>query len=229
MSNPASNPASNPGSRKVEHLISQPVARSIISKLTYSPYHEYIKIGNVMETMDQVFGPTGWKSTLISADAVHQEVYSQNNKDGRTVEYLKITCRAIVRITAYTENGEIVRQSVGAFSQTKPNTPGTYGNLYSNCIKSAESDAICKACSRLGKFLNLTASDNTPQQAPQQPQARQPQVPPDRSPQATPPASSAGYMPVQPGRPNTPQQPQQPASSTTTEEKPQKPQKSLFG
>ena len=137
--------------------LNKPLGARYVDKHSHNQYAG-ISRANLVHLMNRLFGPHGWRNEVLRNEIVQDEVLPPApGGDERLARYVSAT--AIVRVTARTTHGEIVRDGMGVASQARmldarPKGPGTRGSdALQMAVLGAATSALKHACYLIGRTL----------------------------------------------------------------------------
>lgn len=123
--------------------LSQPIDRSVIES---KAGRDYVRAGWVFARMNEILGPAGWSSTVLSSGIVAETEVPA--RDGGTNAC--IIARAHVRLTVHLLGG-VTREDVACGSGV--GSPKNLPDLYHAAVGEAVTDAMKRCAARLGHQL----------------------------------------------------------------------------
>ena len=138
--------------------LNQPLPARFVSKHDHNPFAG-IKRADLVHLMNRIFGPAGWRNEILRTEVLRDAVLPPTPAgDERLARYVSAT--AIVRVSACTAGGEIVREGMGVASQARmlpadpPKGPGTQGSdALQLAVLGAATSGLKHACYLLGRSL----------------------------------------------------------------------------
>ena len=107
-----------------------------------------------IELANETFGPNGWKAEIATrAKIVNDEFYSTPTKEMRAV-----TATAGARVTVQTEEGELVRESVGSSTARAERKESNGISVIEQALKTAWTNARKRAFSDIGRRFGFGVS-----------------------------------------------------------------------
>ena len=137
--------------------LNKPLGARYVDKHSHNQYAG-ISRANLVHLMNRLFGPHGWRNEVLRNEIVQDEVLPPApGGDERLARY--VSAMAVVRVTARTTHGEIVRDGMGVASQARmldarPKGPGTRGSdALQMAVLGAATSAFKHACYLIGRAL----------------------------------------------------------------------------
>lgn len=137
--------------------LNQPLASRYVERHDHNQYAG-ISRSNLVHLMNRIFGPAGWCNSIVHTEVLRDEILPPApGGDERLARY--VSAIAVVRVTARTSNGEIVREGMGIASQARmldarPKGPGTRGSdALQMAVLGAATSGLKHACYLLGRAL----------------------------------------------------------------------------
>ena len=135
--------------------LNRPLGARYVEKHSHNQYAG-ISRANLVHLMNRLFGPHGWRNEIVRSEVLRDEVLPPApGGDERLARYVSAT--AVVRVTARTSHGEIVREGMGIASQARmlderPKGPGTHGSdALQMAVLGAATSGLKHACYLIGR------------------------------------------------------------------------------
>ena len=137
--------------------LNRPLGARYVEKHSHNQYAG-ISRANLVHLMNRLFGPHGWRNEIVRTEVLRDEVLPPSpGGDERLARY--VSAAAVVRVTARTSQGEIVREGMGIASQARmldarPKGPGTHGSdALQMAVLGAATSGLKHACYLLVRAL----------------------------------------------------------------------------
>ena len=135
--------------------LNRPLGARYVEKHSHNQYAG-ISRANLVHLMNRLFGPHGWRNEIVRTEVLRDEVLPPApGGDERLARYVSAT--AVVRVTARTSHGEIIREGMGIASQARmlddrPKGPGTHGSdALQMAVLGAATSGLKHACYLIGR------------------------------------------------------------------------------
>ena len=135
--------------------LNRPLGARYVEKHSHNQYAG-ISRANLVHLMNRLFGPHGWRNEIVRSEVLSDEVLPPApGGDERLARY--VSAIAVVRVTARTSHGEIVREGMGIASQARmlddrPRGPGTHGSdALQMAVLGAATSGLKHACYLIGR------------------------------------------------------------------------------
>ena len=135
--------------------LNRPLGARYVEKHSHNQYAG-ISRANLVHLMNRLFGPHGWRNEIVRSEVLRDEIQPPApGGDERLARYVSAT--AVVRVTARTSHGEIVREGMGIASQARmlderPKGPGTHGSdALQMAVLGAATSGLKHACYLIGR------------------------------------------------------------------------------
>ena len=138
--------------------LNQPLPARFVAKHDHNQFAG-INRADLVHLMNRIFGPAGWRNEILRTEVLRDAVLPPTPAgDERLARYVSAT--AIVRVSACTAGGEIVREGMGVVSQARmlpdkpPKGPGTHGSdALQMAVLGAATSGFKHACYLIGRAV----------------------------------------------------------------------------